>query len=180
MSPNVEAESQGKEKSGYNRVEGEKDRAEGTVRGEQRDLEAKADIKGQARARVDAGTSPARERQYQVESERRDLEDKADVEGHARAEVSTHESHAQGEVSRARRVKDRPGDEVSHQRYQAEAKTGDARDPKSAAETRSSREASRGRAENLGDAERSKGEAEGASDDPNRAAKDRIRKLDDE
>jgi phage baseplate assembly protein gpV len=177
---NMEAEAQGKERSGYNQVESEKNRAEGTVRGEERDLRAQADVKGQAQARVDAETSPARDRQYEVERERRDLENKADVEGQARAEVGTREGHARGEVGRAERVKDRPQDEVSNQRYQAEAKTGEARDPERAAETRSGRAESRGRSENLGDAERSKGEAESASSDPNRAAKNRIRKLDDE
>jgi hypothetical protein len=77
-------------------------------------------------------------------------------------------------------VKDRPDREVSNQRYEAEAKTGEARDPKRTADQRSGREVSRGRAENLGDAEGAKGDAEGASSDPNRAAKQRVKKLDEE
>jgi hypothetical protein len=77
-------------------------------------------------------------------------------------------------------VKDRPESEVSGGRYQAESRTREARDPKRSADQRGSREVSKGRSENLGDAERAKGEAEGASSDPNRAAKGKVRKLDDE
>ena len=90
------------------------------------------------------------------------------------------EFSAKAEVSDAERDARRPEGEARSARSQAEGQTADARDPVATADREGSREASHRRSEHVGEQESAVERAKGTADQPDREAKTRARKLDDE
>jgi len=184
-----DATAAGREESGLAEADRRRGAAESRAMGERRHAEATVDVEGRARSEVAGAQGDARGRAEgevpgQVRgsvSQAEQAEHAGDQTGHgpqpdAPSDVRAARFRAEAEVGRARSDAHRPESEARGAELVAESRTADARDPSGAA----ARHESVSRSEHLGESESASRRAEEEAAHPDRAAKDRARKLDDE
>jgi hypothetical protein len=175
-----DARAVGREESGLAEAESRRAQAESRVSGERRHAESQADVEGRATAEKAGLDSDARGQvPAEVHGSMSDAEAARDRAAAPPDPAREAESRAAAERAVAERATDRPQAEADSARSRAESRAPgvqEARDPGGAA----AREGSGARAEHLGESESAARRAEHAASDPDREAKSRIKKLDDE